>query len=100
MGVVCDEIIEITGPVSEWASSAVARRGYCRECGSSIWHKPRGSTKTTFGQGLFDDQSGWQLSREIFADSRPDHYALAARGQTAMTGWGVLWAVILGRLPK
>jgi len=100
MGVVCDELIEIDGPLREWSSSGIASRGFCERCGSSIWHKLRSTRKFTFGQGLFDDQQGWRLSREIFADDRPDHYALADEGQAAFTGWGTLWAALLGRLPK
>ena len=61
MGVVCDEVLAIDGPVSEWTSSKIATRGFCIRCGSSIWHKPRHTRKFTFGQGLFDDQAGWQL---------------------------------------
>jgi len=100
MGVVCSEILRIEGPVREWTSSRRAKRGFCGDCGTSIWHKPRHSPHFTFGQGLFDDQKGWRLSREICAEGQPDHYALADRGQKAFTGWGTLWAVLLGRLPK
>ena len=100
MGVVCAEVIEIYGPVQEWKSSNIASRGFCKECGSSVWHKPKQSENFTFGQGLFDDQKGWTLSREICADDQPDHYALADKGQKAFTGWGTLMAVLTGRLPK
>jgi len=100
MGVVCDEILEINGPVTEWKSSKIASRGFCGQCGSSIWHKVNLMDKFTFGQGLFDDQSNWHLSREIFEDRRPKHYALTDKGQTALTGWGTLWAALMGRLPR
>ena len=100
MGVVCEEVLGIEGPVKVWASSKIASRAFCNNCGSSIWHKPKQSTAYTFGQGLFDDQSGWSLTREICADDQPEHYALADKGQTAFTGWGTLIAVLSGRLPK
>jgi len=61
MGVACDKVLAIDGPVGEWTSSKIATRGFCIRCGSSIWHKPRHTRKFTFGQGLFDDQAGWQL---------------------------------------
>lgn len=100
MGVVCDEVAEISGTVREWTSSRIGSRGYCGDCGSSIWHKPRHSAKYTFGQGLFDDQKGWTLTREIFADDQPSHYALADTGQKAFTAWGTLVALLTGRLPR
>ncbi len=100
MGVVCDEVVEITGPISEWQSSKIASRGFCADCGTSVWHKLKHTDKFTFGQGLFDEQSNWRMSREIFADNQPDHYAFAKNGQTAFTGLGTLWAVLFKRLPR
>lgn len=100
MGVVCEEVVSITGTVIEWKSSKIASRGFCGDCGSSVWHKPRHTQKFTFGQGLFDDQSDWRLTRELFDELRPNHYALAERGQKAFTGWGTLWAALMGRLPR
>lgn len=100
MGVVCDEVVNIAGPVQTWQSSNIASRGFCATCGSSVWHKPKQSNKFTFGQGLFDDQTSWRLTREICADDRPEHYGLTDKGQKAFTGWGTLMAVVTGRLPK
>ncbi|MEP5155344.1 GFA family protein [Planktotalea sp.] len=100
MGVVCENIVELNGPLQEWQSSKIAKRANCQTCGSSVWHKPKHSKHFTFGQGLFDDQDGWTLSREICADDQPDHYRLADKGQKAFTAWGTLVALIFGRLPK
>jgi len=100
MGVICDEIIELEGPLQTWASSKIGQRAFCGTCGSSVWHRFNNSEQWTFGQGLFDDQSDWKLSHELFADARPDHFAFADEGQKAFTGWGTLWAFLLGRLPK
>lgn len=99
MGVV-SEIETLEGPVQIWKSSKIAERAFCSECGSSVYHKPNIAKGFTFGQGLFDDQEGWTLVREIVADDQPSHYALADRGQKAFTAWGTLMAVITGRLPK
>ena len=100
MGVVCETVDEVRGDVQVWQSSKIGSRGFCPACGTSVWHKPRHTKQYTFGQGLFDDQQGWTLTREIFADAKPDHYALAAKGQTALSGWGTLWAALTGRMPK
>lgn len=99
MGVVAEEDPVISGPVEVWASSRRAQRGFCRTCGTSIWHKAVGAKTPTMGQGLFDDQSDWVRTREIFADARPDHYAFGEPAQ-AFTGWGTIIAYLLGRLPK
>ncbi|WP_413866546.1 GFA family protein [Tateyamaria sp.] len=100
MGVVCDEIVKIDGAITHWKSSNIGSRGSCTVCGSSIWHKPRHSKKYTFGQGLFDDQDDWVLTREIFSEDKPIHYTISQDQQVAFTGWGTLIALILGKLPK
>lgn len=100
MGVLTEELIELSGPVERWQSSRIGARGFCRTCGSCIYHEPRHTGAKTLGQGLFDDQDGWTLTREIFADERPAHYALAEREQKAFTAWGTLVAVLTGRLPR
>jgi hypothetical protein len=53
----------------------------------------------TLGQGLFDDQTGWIRTREIFVDDQPDHDAFGAPA-VAFTAWGTIIAYLLGRLPK
>jgi len=100
MGVVCEKVLELDGPVESWISSKIASRGFCKACGSSIWHKPKHSKCYTFGQGLFDDQSEWAMRREICSDDQPSHYHFADSGQKAFTAWGTFIALIFGRLPK
>ena len=100
MGVVCEDVLDVNGPVVDWKSSKIASRAFCKTCGSSIWHKPGHTEKFTFGQGLFDDQRGWRMTREIFSEQRPAHYAFSDRGQVPLTGWATFWAALFGRLPK
>ncbi|WP_416237497.1 GFA family protein [Sulfitobacter sp. F26169L] len=100
MGIVCDEIIEIGGDITHWKSSKIGSRGSCKRCGSSIWYKPCHSKKYTFGQGLFNDQEDWTLTREIFCEDKPIHYAFTQDRQVPLTGLGTLVALLSGRLPK
>jgi len=100
MGVVCREVLSLDGEITHWKSSKIGSRASCSACGSSIWHKPRHSKKYTFGQGLFDDQSDWTLTREIFCDEKPAHYTLKQDKQLPFTGVGTLIALIFGRLPR
>lgn len=89
----------IEGAVKVWQSSRLADRGICQTCGSAIWHRPGNTDKLVLGQGLFDDQSGWQLNRQIFVDEKPDHYGFGNTG-TVMTGWAAIWMFLSGRMPK
>ena len=98
MGVRADNP-DINGPVEVWKSSRIAERAKCKTCGSAIWHRGRGSKTYTLGLGLFDDQDGWEMNRQIFIEEQPDHIGFGDKG-TGFTGWGVLWALITGRMPR
>ena len=99
MGVLCEDLIEISGPVETWVSSRTADRGFCRRCGSNIWHRSKLMKQPTLGLGLFDDQEGWRMTRQIFTNEKPQHYDFG-NAAPAFTGWGTLWAFLCGRLPK
>lgn len=99
MGVATTEAPKIEGPLKIWKSSNFAERAMCEQCGASIYYRPKGSDKPLMGQGLFNDQSGWKMTRQIFADKQPDHYAFGDGGPL-MTGWGTFIAILFGRMPK
>lgn len=99
MGVATSEPPKIEGPLKIWKSSIYAERAICEQCGSSIWHRPKGMKNPILGQGLFDDQEGWVMNRQIFSDEQPEHYAFGERG-SSMTGWGAIVAILFGKMPK
>ena len=94
---------EISGPVKIWDSSKIARRATCEKCGTAIWHRSKVGEAATLGLGLFDDQEGWTLVRQIFAEEQPSHYNVSGgNGERGLvfTGWGTLWALITGKMPR
>lgn len=72
----------ITGSehVMTYRSSDWATRSWCGRCGSNLWYRitaegaHRGNYEVPIG--LFNDSNGFVLRRELFADRRPDAYAL------------------------
>lgn len=90
---------QIDGPLKIWASSKHADRGYCAECGSSIFHRVQRMEHLVLGQGLFDDQTGWKMVRQVFDDERPHHYEFGT-GAPAFTAKAALLAFLAGKLPK
>ena len=52
---------------SDWGERVV-----CSSCGSTLWWKMQGKPVSSVAVGLLDDQSGMQLTEEIFVDYRPD----------------------------
>jgi len=74
--VVAQDGIEIAGPVRWYRSSERARRGFCPDCGSSLFWQESGSGNIDFALGAVDGPSGMHLERHIFTESKGAYYDL------------------------
>ena len=63
-----------------YASSPKARRAFCARCGSRVAKQAVGADRLLLSAGLFGRETGMKLVRHLFADSRPDWYALPSLG--------------------
>ena len=52
-------------------SSDWAERGFCIKCGSNLFYHVIDSGDYQVSAGLFDDQSMFQMSLQVFTDRRP-----------------------------
>jgi hypothetical protein len=59
-----------------FASSGDATRGFCKECGSTLFYKRNGSTETSICVGSIDGKTGLKLAGHIYCDSAGDYYAI------------------------
>lgn len=58
-------------------SSGFARRGFCRECGSSLlWERLEGD-RTSIAAGALDGPTGLRTKLHIFVADKPDWYEIA-----------------------
>ena len=55
-------------------SSDWAERGFCTQCGSNLFYHIIDSGDYQVSAGLFDDQSMFQMSLQVFSDRRPPYY--------------------------
>jgi hypothetical protein len=56
-----------------------ARRGFCAECGSSLfWHVP-GGDRVSIAAGCLDEPTGLQTTEQIWVASAGDYYELDER---------------------
>jgi hypothetical protein len=56
-----------------------ARRGFCGECGSSLfWHAP-GRERISIAAGCLDEPTGIATTGQIWVDSSGDYYQLDER---------------------
>lgn len=64
--------VEIDGEdhIAIFAASEWGERGFCRDCGTTLFWKMKNGPISNLAAGLFDDQSDLAVSEEIFADRR------------------------------
>lgn len=64
--------------LSWYRSSDHARRGFCRDCGSSLFWEGDGEGHTAIAAGAFDGATGSRIGRHIFTEFAGDYYTPAA----------------------
>lgn len=62
-----------------YASSSIARRGFCAECGGSLFWEREGSDRISIAAGSVDMPTGLRTSLQIFVDSAGDYYEIDER---------------------
>lgn len=58
--------------ITNYRASDWGERGFCSKCGTTLYWRMQGGDLIDLPVGLFDDQSGWKMTEEIFVDRRPD----------------------------
>ena len=74
----------IDSPDSEYD----ARRGFCGECGSSLFWQAPGSDTVSIAAGCFDAPTGIRTVKQIWVDSAGDYYELDERIPSEPRGGG------------
>ena len=68
--------LEGTASITWYRSSDVARRGYCRICGSALFWKHDGLDTISVMAGAFDTPSGLAGGSHIFVSDKGDYYSI------------------------
>lgn len=67
-----------TGGLKWYRSSEIARRGFCSECGASLfWERPEGEL-VSIAAGTLDPPTGLTTTAQIFVAHAGDYYAIDA----------------------
>lgn len=53
-------------------SSAWARRGFCKECGSQLFYQMKKETEFSVAVGTLDESDGLTIGGQLFINSHPD----------------------------
>jgi len=59
-----------------YASSERARRGFCAECGASLFWEPAGEGRLAIAAGSLDAPTGLKTVRHVFVDDAADYYEI------------------------
>ncbi len=79
LAVPCERIdVRDTASLAVHASSEWAERGFCRDCGSSLfWRMQDGSGDTAVSTQIFETPDQFLFAEEIFIDHKPSNYDFA-----------------------
>lgn len=81
-----DVIVSKDDTLKWYASSEWAKRGFCSECGSSLFYRLNDVPEFwAVCAGALEMPSSISISKEIFIDKKPDYYSLAGK-QERLTG--------------
>ena len=69
------ELTETRG-LAWYHSSSLAKRGFCRECGSSLFWKADALDRTAITPGTLDGDSEIKIVRHIFCADKGDYYGI------------------------
>lgn len=62
--------------ISWYQSSASAKRGFCKTCGSQLFWTELSSAFTSIMAGTIDGDTGLVMDRQLFPDLKGDYYSL------------------------
>ena len=68
-----------------YTSSDIAKRGFCRMCGSQLFWQNLNLDLISVMAGTIDGATGLQTEERLFADCKGDYYALAEMAGDAAT---------------
>lgn len=72
-----DQLVLVQDSELAWyESSAKARRGFCRVCGSSLFWEPVEHDHISVSAGSLDDANAVKLAKHIYLRDKPDYYDL------------------------
>ncbi len=63
--------------ISVYNSSEWAERGFCKNCGSHLFYRLKGTQQTFIPAGLFDNTKQFIFDHQVFIDNKPHYYDFA-----------------------
>lgn len=74
--VASDDLALLEDRALGWYVTDGRERGFCRECGASLFWRRAGSGSTSISAGTLDEPTGLRTVAHIFVDSKGDYYEI------------------------
>ncbi|QKV17659.1 GFA family protein [Oricola thermophila] len=74
-----DDLLSVSGAenLTWYAASDVAKRAFCKTCGSLLFWKANGGSRTSIMAGAFDKPTGLVAGHHIHIADKGDYYEIA-----------------------
>jgi hypothetical protein len=59
-----------------YQSSKTARRGFCQDCGSSVFYAPESGDRISIAAGTLDDSSALKIAAHIYVEEAGSYYVI------------------------
>lgn len=75
----CGSDVTISGNenIQIFDSSEWAERGFCKNCGTHLFYRLKGTQEHMVPVGLFDDSLNVKFYNQVFIDEKPSYYSFA-----------------------
>ena len=70
-------VLHESGGLKWYGSSDRARRGFCAECGASLFWEPAGAEDISVAAGTLDAPTGLKTIANIYVSDKGDYYEIA-----------------------
>ena len=75
-----EDIIFINKKTLKWfSSSKKAKRGFCSNCGASVFYKIKKSNNTSISAGIFNNPTKLKTYSNIYTEGKLDYYKIDLR---------------------
>lgn len=74
-----DEALEMTRQdgLAWYRASDTVQRGFCRECGATLFWKPDNAPRIAVGVGGLEQPTGLKMTSHVFVADKGDYYEIA-----------------------
>lgn len=81
LAIECGNTVKFEGAeqIRIFDSSDWAERGFCQKCGTHLFYRLKKEEHYAIPVGLFDGNSQWRFTEQIFIDSKPSFYSFSEK---------------------